>query len=126
MHNTIRARLKRVHEGEINSIYDLALIVMNQCSTVFFDRTKLVDERPEVFDIFANAIGYVVSRTRKTDRWDADSLDSQGRKPLRLKLSGIISKTTNSPIHKRKTSGAQRESTSTSTLRGSLCEKPMI
>jgi hypothetical protein len=118
--------LKRVHEGEINSIYDLALIIMNQCSTVFFDRTKLVHERPEVFDIFANAIGYVVSRRRKTDFWDADSLDSQGRKPPLLKLSGIISKTTNSLTPKRKTSGAQRESISISILRGSLCEKPMI
>jgi hypothetical protein len=36
-----------------------------QCSTVFFDRTKLVDERPDVFDIFANAIGHVVSLINK-------------------------------------------------------------
>jgi len=57
--------LKHLHEGEITSIYDLALIIANQCSTVFFDRTKLVDERPEVFDIFANAIGNLVGISDK-------------------------------------------------------------
>jgi hypothetical protein len=60
VHNAIRARLTHLRGGEINSVYDLALIIINQCSTVFFDRTKLVDERPDVFDIFANAIGHVV------------------------------------------------------------------
>ncbi|KAB8296990.1 hypothetical protein EYC80_002392 [Monilinia laxa] len=45
--------------GQINSIYDLALLIMNECSMVFFDRTKPIDERPEVLDIFADAIGYV-------------------------------------------------------------------
>jgi hypothetical protein len=34
---------------------------MNQCSTVFFDLTKPVDERPEVLDIFRNALSHVVS-----------------------------------------------------------------
>ena len=42
-------------------MYDLALIIVNQCSMIFFDRTKLVDERPEVFDIFNDAIGHIVS-----------------------------------------------------------------
>jgi len=51
VHASIRSKLKHLHEGDVTSIYDLALIVINQCSTVFFDRTKLVDERPEVFDI---------------------------------------------------------------------------
>jgi hypothetical protein len=34
---------------------------MDQCSMVFFDRTKLKDDRPQVLDIFANAIANVVS-----------------------------------------------------------------
>ena len=61
VHNSIRSKLKHLREGDITSIYDIALMIVNQCSTVFFDRTKLVDERPEVFDIFANAIGNIVS-----------------------------------------------------------------
>ncbi|KAA8568580.1 hypothetical protein EYC84_007597 [Monilinia fructicola] len=37
----------------------LALLIMNECSMVFFDRTKPTDGRPEVVNIFADAIGYV-------------------------------------------------------------------
>ena len=66
VYNAIRARLSYLRGGEINSVYDLALVIINQCSTVFFDRAKIVDERPDVFDIFANAIGHVVSPTVET------------------------------------------------------------
>ena len=38
-----------------------ALIIIDQCSRVFFDRTKPLDQRPEVMDLFASAIGHVVS-----------------------------------------------------------------
>lgn len=38
-----------------------ALIIIDQCSRVFFDRTKPLDQRPEVMDLFAAAIGHVVS-----------------------------------------------------------------
>ena len=61
VHKGIRGRLDHLREGEIQSVYDMALLVMNQCSTVFFDRTKPVDERPEVLDIFSNALSHVVS-----------------------------------------------------------------
>ncbi|TGO77906.1 hypothetical protein BELL_0086g00120 [Botrytis elliptica] len=40
-------------------ILDEPLLILNECSTVFFDRTKPTDKRPEVLDIFSNAIGYV-------------------------------------------------------------------
>jgi hypothetical protein len=46
---------------------------MNQCSTVFFDRTKLADARPQVLDIFANAIANVVSMTIELPFSDTDS-----------------------------------------------------
>ncbi|KAK0103966.1 hypothetical protein ONS96_005071 [Cadophora gregata f. sp. sojae] len=59
VHKGIRARLDHLREGEIRSVYDMALLIMNQCSTVFFDRTKPVDERPEVLDIFSNALSHV-------------------------------------------------------------------
>ncbi|PVH89197.1 hypothetical protein DL98DRAFT_97495 [Cadophora sp. DSE1049] len=59
VHKGIRARLDHLREGEIQSVYDVALLIMNQCSTVFFDRTKPVDERPEVLDIFSNALSHV-------------------------------------------------------------------
>lgn len=43
-----------------------AMIIVDQCSNVFFDRTKSLDERPEVMDIFTSAIGDVV-RSRNTE-----------------------------------------------------------
>jgi hypothetical protein len=61
VHRGIRSRLEHLRPGEIQSIHDLTLIIMNQCSTVFFDRTKPADARPQVLDIFANAIAHVVS-----------------------------------------------------------------
>lgn len=42
-------------------MYDLAIIILDQCSRVFFDRTQPTDLQPQVMDSFANAIGRVVS-----------------------------------------------------------------
>jgi len=60
VHWGIRARLKQ-QTDPIQSVYDLALIIIDQCSRVFFDLTKPVDERPEMLDIFSNALSNVVS-----------------------------------------------------------------
>jgi hypothetical protein len=46
--------------GEIRSVYDLGLIIMNQCSTVFFDHTAPADDRPLVLDGFASTIAQLV------------------------------------------------------------------
>jgi hypothetical protein len=46
--------------SHITSIYDLTLIIIDECSKVFFDRTK-PDLRPEVVDIFGSAISNIVS-----------------------------------------------------------------
>lgn len=60
VHKAIRSHLSHLREGEVQSVYDLALLIVNQCSSVFFDRSKPVDERPEVLDIFSNALSHVV------------------------------------------------------------------
>lgn len=39
--------------------YSVAFIIIDQCSNVFFDRTQPLDLRPEVMDIFADALGNV-------------------------------------------------------------------
>ena len=64
VHKGIRSILDHPREGQIQSVYDLALLIINQCSTVFFDRTKPVDERPELLDIFSNALSDIVSDAR--------------------------------------------------------------
>jgi hypothetical protein len=61
VHKGIRSILDHLREGQIQSVYDLGLLIVNQCSTVFFDRTKPVDERPELLDIFSNALSDIVS-----------------------------------------------------------------
>lgn len=43
------------------SVYDLALIIIDECSKVFFDRTAPLDQRPEVVALFSSAISDVVS-----------------------------------------------------------------
>ncbi|CCD54229.1 hypothetical protein BofuT4_P129290.1 [Botrytis cinerea T4] len=59
VHRCIRDRLKKIRPGQINSVYDLALLIINDCSMVFFDRINSTDERPEVLDIFETAIRHL-------------------------------------------------------------------
>ncbi|KAH7369612.1 hypothetical protein BKA65DRAFT_385928 [Rhexocercosporidium sp. MPI-PUGE-AT-0058] len=61
VHKSIRMRLQVCRKDEIRSAYDLALIIIDQCSRVFFDRTKTADRQPQVMDLFASAIGNVTN-----------------------------------------------------------------
>lgn len=63
MHKNIRKRLREAREGEIRSAYDLALIVVDQCSKVFFDRSRPLGLQPNLLDNFADAIRGVVRHT---------------------------------------------------------------
>lgn len=63
VHRGIRDHLGKLDYGQINSIYDLALIIIDECSKVFFDRTKPLDQRPEVVDIFGSAISNIVGNS---------------------------------------------------------------
>ncbi|CAN8097527.1 unnamed protein product [Discula destructiva] len=58
IHKSLRERLART-DLNIISVYHLASIIIDQCSSVFFDRTKPLDMRPEVMDIFAESLGEV-------------------------------------------------------------------
>ena len=62
VHKSLRLRLKVARKDEIRSVYDLALVIIDQCSRVFFDRTKTADRQPQVMDLFANAIGEVTNK----------------------------------------------------------------
>jgi hypothetical protein len=56
------------HNDQIRSVYDLAVIIMDECSSVFFDRTRPTDERPQVLDIFSTAIGNVVREYKRPSK----------------------------------------------------------
>ncbi|KAH7308289.1 hypothetical protein BKA65DRAFT_442771 [Rhexocercosporidium sp. MPI-PUGE-AT-0058] len=64
VHKGIRKRLDMLHEGEIRSVYDMALLIMDQCSKVFFDSSVFFDERPELVKIFSNALSNVSEMQR--------------------------------------------------------------
>jgi hypothetical protein len=61
VHQSIRTRLANAPDGEVRSVFDLALIIVDQCSRVFFDRSKPINQAPKLVDIFADAIRGVVS-----------------------------------------------------------------
>ncbi len=61
MHKNIRARLRQVRKDDISSAYDVALLIVDECSRVFFDRTKPSDRKPNLVELFADAIRGVVS-----------------------------------------------------------------
>ncbi|RYP58440.1 hypothetical protein DL770_010426 [Monosporascus sp. CRB-9-2] len=108
VHKTLRERLETRKE-EIKSIYHLgissfpfifpahsdnptALIIIDQCSRVFFDRTKPLDQRPEVMDLFASAIGNVTEMTTIAydSFWRALRTGNVGKKTLDLNPEGVL------------------------------------
>ncbi|KAG8159647.1 hypothetical protein KVR01_010284 [Diaporthe batatas] len=62
IHKSLRNRLDKM-DGEVTSVWHLATIIIDQCSRVFFDRTKPLDLRPEVMDLFAESLNNVNERT---------------------------------------------------------------
>ncbi|KZL69939.1 ankyrin repeat protein [Colletotrichum tofieldiae] len=57
VHKSIRTRIKNARKNQIRSVFDVALIILDECSNTFFDRTKTPDRHPQVMDIFAESIG---------------------------------------------------------------------
>ncbi|KAH6693606.1 hypothetical protein F5X68DRAFT_247974 [Plectosphaerella plurivora] len=62
VHKSIRVRLKTMPRYELRSAYDLALIILDECSNTFFDRTKARDNQPRLTDIFSESIGRIASK----------------------------------------------------------------
>lgn len=62
VHQAIRTRVKARSnpDNHVRSIFDLALIILDECFDTFFNRTKTADARPQVLDVFAESIGRVV------------------------------------------------------------------
>jgi hypothetical protein len=66
IHKSIRTRLKAARKDEIRTAFDLALIIVDQCSRVFFDRSRMFERQPNLVDLFADAIRGVVSTLTET------------------------------------------------------------
>jgi len=82
VHRAIRDNLATIDKSHINSIYDLALIIIDECSKVFFDRTK-PDLRPEVVDIFGQAISNISEKKMEAyERFGRDVKRMNAEDPL--------------------------------------------
>ena len=60
MNKRLQVRLREVSEDEIRSVYDLALVITDECSRVLFDRSRIKGPQPNLVDIFSDAIQGVV------------------------------------------------------------------
>ncbi|RYP32722.1 hypothetical protein DL767_005056 [Monosporascus sp. MG133] len=58
VHKALRQRLESGVQ-DVKSVHHLALLIIDQCSRVFFDRAAPLDARPEVTEIFGAALGNV-------------------------------------------------------------------
>ncbi|KAI1497760.1 hypothetical protein F5X99DRAFT_432688 [Biscogniauxia marginata] len=56
VHKTLRQRLRHTRKNEIQSAFDLALLIIDQCSRSFFERARPGELKPNSLDIFADAI----------------------------------------------------------------------
>ncbi|KAG7144074.1 hypothetical protein HYQ46_007190 [Verticillium longisporum] len=57
VHKAIRTKLDRARPNQIRSVFDLGLLVIDECSNTFFDRARKSDRQPQVIDQFSEAIG---------------------------------------------------------------------
>ncbi|KAF4949506.1 hypothetical protein FSARC_13450 [Fusarium sarcochroum] len=62
VHKSIRTRLENARPNQIKSVFDLALIIIDECSNTFFDRAETADLQPRVIDKFSEAIGDIARK----------------------------------------------------------------
>ncbi|KAI1086348.1 hypothetical protein F5B19DRAFT_163230 [Rostrohypoxylon terebratum] len=62
IHKSIRVHLQNDSGDQIRTAFDLALVIIDECSNTFFDRTKTGDRQPLVLDAFAKAIGNIMQK----------------------------------------------------------------
>ncbi|KAK0383951.1 hypothetical protein NLU13_8041 [Sarocladium strictum] len=63
VHKAIRQRFSTMPSNYLRSAYDVALIIIDECSNLFFDRTKTDPRQPQVVDIFSEAIGNMAQKS---------------------------------------------------------------
>ncbi|ORY70921.1 uncharacterized protein BCR38DRAFT_415455 [Pseudomassariella vexata] len=62
VHKSIRRRLGESRNTQIRSVFDLALIIIDECSNTFFDPTKTQDRHPQVLVKFSEAISTITHK----------------------------------------------------------------
>lgn len=88
VHKSIRTRLKAARKDEIRTVFDLALIIVDQCSRVFFDRSRMNDRQPNLVEAFTDAIRGVVS-SPECGKGNADIFRRANKQPHSINSSPI-------------------------------------
>lgn len=69
VHKSIRLRIGQGRPEQVKSVFDLAIIILDECSNAFFDRTRISHDgyhrsthskQPRVLESFSEAIGNIV------------------------------------------------------------------
>lgn len=63
IHKSIRLRIQEGGPDQVRTVFDLGLIIIDECTNTFFDQTRTVEPQPQVMDAFSKAIGNIVSST---------------------------------------------------------------
>ncbi|KAK8096940.1 hypothetical protein PG999_012884 [Apiospora kogelbergensis] len=96
VHKSIRTRLENVSktkhpEQQMGSVWDLALIIFDECTNTFFDRTKTTDRQPQIIDDFSEAIGNVTIAFDRlwawTEQWKANNSKKNKSRTNELQVS---------------------------------------
>ncbi|KAH7413534.1 hypothetical protein BKA64DRAFT_356615 [Cadophora sp. MPI-SDFR-AT-0126] len=59
VHQKIRNHLDHIRGGEIQSVFDLALVIIDQCSSIFFDKSTPLDKQPDLLNIFSRTLANI-------------------------------------------------------------------
>ncbi|TGJ87834.1 hypothetical protein E0Z10_g958 [Xylaria hypoxylon] len=62
VHKSVRTSLENLGSNQIRTVFELALVVLDECTKTFFDRTKFLDRQPQVIDEFSKAIGNIMHK----------------------------------------------------------------
>ncbi|KAI0864977.1 hypothetical protein F4860DRAFT_462002 [Xylaria cubensis] len=93
VHKSIRIRLKNCGPDQIRSVFDLALIVIDECCNKLFDKITESKQTLKVDTIFADRIEVVVLKLVKWKRYrDVTGLDTSPKRKLEEELNDIVRK----------------------------------
>ncbi|KAI1817660.1 hypothetical protein GGS20DRAFT_599259 [Poronia punctata] len=59
IHKAIRTRLESQGSCEIRTVFELAIIILDECTKTFFDQARSPDRQPQIIDEFSKAIGNI-------------------------------------------------------------------
>ncbi|KAF9871184.1 hypothetical protein CkaCkLH20_11353 [Colletotrichum karsti] len=64
VHKSIRRRLEQAKSNQIRSVFDLALVILDECANDVFNQEAAQDPKPPIIDIFSRSIGDLAHRQK--------------------------------------------------------------